>query len=162
MKENIWKICIKKKNEGMPKFLFPGENKFKTQSKDNNSVRRSSIWNNSLFPNGIYNEELYSYFVNAELKEQLDNQSQKYNIINSDQKINYNIFQEFLSNNIIAIYIPTRHTFQNQNEEKINQSILNQSILNQIILIFPNSYIIFVVFHCFNIEITCFNYIRIF
>ena len=35
--------------------------------------------------------------------EQLDNQSQKYNIINSDQKINYNIFQEFLSNNIIAI-----------------------------------------------------------
>ena len=53
-------IYKEKKNEGMPKFLFPGENKFKTQSKDNNSVRRSSIWNNSLFPNGIYNEELYS------------------------------------------------------------------------------------------------------
>ena len=136
-------IYKEKKNEGLPKFLSPWDGtKLRMSSKgdindnSNNSLKRQSTFSmNTLFPDGIYNEELYSYFVNAELKEQLDNQSQKYNIINSDQKINYNIFQEFLSNNIIAIYIPTRHTFQNQNEEKINQSILNQSILNQIILI---------------------------
>ena len=124
-------IYKEKKNEGMPKFLFPGENKFKTQSKDNNSVRRSSIWNNSLFPNGIYNEELYSYFAKAELKEkdQIEDSTNKNNSLINEQKINYNAFKDFLTNNMIAIYIPTRHIIQNQVEEK---SISNNS---QLILI---------------------------
>ena len=110
-------IYKEKKNEGLPCFLLPlnDNNKLRSSSKiDNtneNNLRKSSFCQNSPFPNGIYNEELYSYFTNAELKE--DN----------------NVFKDFLNNNMISIYIPNRYMIPIQNEDK---TILNTS---QIILI---------------------------
>ena len=127
-------IYKEKKNEGLPKFLFSNnENKQRMSLKGDNSDNNKSS-HICLFPNGIYNEELYSSFTNAELIEQQENISQKINIINSDQNINYNIFRDFLANNLISIYIPTRYVIPNQTEEKTiqnaSQIILVDSINN--------------------------------
>ena len=120
-------IYKEKKNEGLPKILFPYNDKQKGETNDNNKSGTQP-----LFPNGIYSEGLYSYFANAEMIEQQDNIVRKINIVNSDQKINYNIFREFLANNLISIYIPTRYTIPVQNEDKTlhntSQIILVDSI----------------------------------
>ena len=109
-------IYKEKKNEGLPKFLLNEEN-------NNNKLKNNSL----LFPNGIYNEELYSYFIKAEL---LENNMD----INKSQKINYNNFKDFYNNNLIAIYIPTRYYIPNQFEDKnitnTPQLILVDSINN--------------------------------
>ena len=119
-----------KKNEGLPSFLFNTDinNKLKSALKiDNkNDIIALNFSKNSLFPNGIYNEQLYSYFSNAEIKDQIDISESNINI---DTVINYNTFKEFHTNNIISIYIPTRYIIPNQNEDK---TISNNS---QIILI---------------------------
>ena len=102
-------VYKEKKNEGLPKFLFPSENpKLRASSNKNdlniNENNRTSVhW---VFPNGIYSEELYSYFAKAELFDQQENIYQKNNNIFFEQKVNYNIFKDFLNNNIIAIYLP--------------------------------------------------------
>ena len=130
-------IYKEKKNEGLPKFLFPSENpKLRASSNKNdlniNENNRTSV--NWVFPNGIYSEELYSYFAKAELFEQQENIYQKNNNIFFEQKINYNIFKDFLNNNIIAIYLPSRYTPPFQNEDKninnYSQLILVDSINN--------------------------------
>ena len=118
-------IYKEKKNEGLPKILMPYlENKQRQSLKGDGSDNMH--W---LFPNGIYNEELYSYFANAELIEQQDNIARKINILNSESKINYNIFRDFFNNNLISIYIPTRYVIPIQNEDKTIQNT------SQIILI---------------------------
>ena len=119
-------IYKEKKNEGLPKILFPNlENKqrlsFKSDNNDNNKSNSFCV-----FPKGIFNEELYSYFSNAELIEQQDNITQQINIVNkknnSSKNINYNIFKDFLDNNLISLYIPTRYEIPNQPEEKTIQN----------------------------------------
>ena len=75
------------------------------------------------FPNEIYNEELHSYFSNAELLEQQDNIATKINIVKSNNKnINYNIFKDFLDNNLISLYIQTRYIIQNKEEKTIKNA----------------------------------------
>ena len=69
--------------------MFNDKNKLRSSSKiDNNSFNITDFYQNSLFPNGIYNEELYSSFANSELMGQINNN-----------------FKDFLSNNMIAIVI---------------------------------------------------------
>ena len=66
---------------------------------------------------------MYSFFSNAELLEQQDNIEQKINIINSNNKnINYNIFKDFLDNNLISLYIQTRYIIQNKEEKTIKNA----------------------------------------
>ena len=110
-------IYKEKKGDGLPDFLFDNNIKLRLSSKDINdrdSLRKSSFCLNSLFPNGICDEELYSFFSNAELKEQNNN------------------FKDFLNNNIISIYIPNRYQIPSQSEEKTisntSQFILIDSI----------------------------------
>ena len=111
-------IYKEKKNEGIPKFLLNTiNNKSKTSSNNDsrNSIRKSNQSFNPIFTNGIYNEELYSFFVYAELKDQVEItrlKSRKY------QNINYNLFKEFLNNNMISIYIPNRYIIPNQIDDK--------------------------------------------
>ena len=117
-------IYKEKKSEGIPKFLLNTiNNKAKSSSNNNDSrtsIRKSKIYFNPIFTNGIYNEELYSYFVNAELMDQIDISKL---ISRKHQNINYNIFKEFLSNNMIAIYIPNRYILCNQSDD--NRNICN-------------------------------------
>ena len=118
-----------KKNEGLPKFLFPTiDNKRMSISKnDINEINKPRLF----FPNGIYNEELYSYFANAEIKEKQDNILRKINLINSE-KINYNIFTDFINNNLISIYIPTRYIIPSQSEEKTIQNTSQLILIDSI------------------------------
>ena len=110
-------IYKEKKSEGLPDFLFDNNIKLRLSSKDINerdSLRKSSFCLNSLFPNGIYNEELYSYFSNAELGEQNNN------------------FKDFFNNNLISIYIPNRYQIPNQNEEKTISNTSNLILIDSI------------------------------
>ena len=126
-----------KKNEGLPKFLFPSENPKLRASSSKNEINnsennRTSV--NWIFPNGIYNEELYSHFAKAELIDQQENIYQKNNNIIFDPKTNYNTFKDFLNNNLIAIYLPSRYIIPLQNDDKniqnYSQLILIDSINN--------------------------------
>ena len=130
-------IYKEKKNEGLPKFLFSSEdnntNKLRLSSKDestlnsNNTKKKSSFSMKTIFPNGICNEELYSYFTKIELKEQVEPNTLNNNIkIMDEQKINANDFKDFFNNNLIAIYMPTRVDIHPQCEER---NLLNASLL---------------------------------
>ena len=119
-------IYKEKKNEGLPKFLLSDNERvrislMKNDTNNNNNInetnRQSIHWN---FPNGIYNEKLYSYFIQAELVEKQDNITGKLNINNN--KGYYNNYIDFLNNNLISIYIPTRYMIPAQNEEKTIQN----------------------------------------
>ena len=123
-------IYKEKKNEGLPKFLFNViNNKSKSSNDSRNSIRKSSFCRNSFFPNGIYNEELYSYFVDAELKDEIDISKLRNK---KAQNINYNIFKEFLTNNMIAIYIPNRYIIPNQVEDKNLSNATNIILVDSI------------------------------
>ena len=130
-------IYKEKKNEGLPKFLFfPEENnsnKLRQSSKgenisdSNNKRKKSAFSTKSIFPNGIHNEELYSYFTKVELKDHVDQNILNKNIkINDEQKVNPNDFKDFLNNNLIAIYMPTRVDIHPQCEDR---NLLNSSLL---------------------------------
>ena len=125
-------IYKEKKNEGVPKFLLNTINN-KTKSSSNNesrtSIRKSIQSFNPIFNNGIYNEELYSFFTYAELNDQIDItrlKNRKY------QNINYNIFKEFLNNNMIAIYIPNRYIIPNQCDDKNITNATNIILIDSI------------------------------
>ena len=133
-------IYKEKKNEGLPKFLFSSEDNNRHSSKDENNnnqngQRKSTFSIKSIFPNGIFNEELYSYFSKIQLKDQVEPNILANNmIINMEQKINVNDFKDFFNNNLIAIYMPTRVDIPSQFEERtlLNapQLILRDSINN--------------------------------
>ena len=117
-------VYKEKKNEGLPKFLLSDNERVKISLVKNDTINnlnennRASIhWN---FPNGIYNEKLYSYFTQAEILEKQDNIIGKLNINNN--KGYYNNYIDFLNNNLISIYIPTRYMIPVQNEEKTIQN----------------------------------------
>ena len=123
-------IYKEKKNEGLPKFLSPyyENNKQRMSIKgDVNNVNNKSNMR-LLFPNGIYNEELYLYFAKAELIEQQENSLQNF-VINDEQPINYNILKDFITNNLIAIYIPTRYVIP---EEKSIQNTSQITLIDSI------------------------------
>ena len=114
-------IYKEKKNDGLPKFLLE-ENK-----KSNVSIK-------PMFFNGIFTEELYSYFTKAELKDQIESNVLDSIIKINEEKININDIKDFLNNNLISIYMPTRVDIPSKNEEKslINSYhlILRDSINN--------------------------------
>ena len=119
-------IYKEKKSEGLPKFLLSDNERvkislMKNDTNNNNNInennRQSIHWN---FPNGIYNEKIYSSFMEAELVEKQDNILGKLNINNT--KGYYNNYIDFLNNNIISIYIPTRYMIPVQHEEKTIQN----------------------------------------
>ena len=117
-------VYKEKKNEGLPKFLLSDNERMKISSMKNDSIsninennRPSIHWN---FPNGIFNEKLYKYFTQAEIVEKQDNIIGKINLNNN--KGYYNNYIEFLKNNLISIYIPTRYMIPVQNEEKTIQN----------------------------------------
>ena len=92
-------IYREKNNEGFPKFLE--DNNLRNSLKEVNiNKKNNSI--KSLFSNGIYSEELFSYSKNK-LEEQ-----DELNILDEEQKININNFKDFVNNSLISIYIPTR------------------------------------------------------
>ena len=112
-------IYKERKNEGLPKILFSDKNRTSRNDLNNlNENNRQSI--NWKFPNGIYNEKLYSYFTEAELVEKQDNITGTLNINNN--KGYYNNYMDFLNNNLISIYIPTRYMIPSQPEEKTIQN----------------------------------------
>ena len=121
-------IYKEKKSDGLPKFLFYSEenaNKLRQSSKDeinNNSSltrKKSVFFSKSIFPNGIYNEQLYSYFTKIEFKENVEHNILSNNLKkNDEQKINPNDFKDFLNNNLISIYMPTRVDINPQYEDK--------------------------------------------
>ena len=135
-------IYKEKKNEGIPKFLYALEdnsNKPRQSSKGenfnniNNNKRKSTFNNKALFPNGIYNEEVYSYFTKIELKELIGQSTLLNNIkIKEEQRYNMNEFKDFINNNLIAIYMPTRVEIPSKYEENTlsntPQLILRDSI----------------------------------
>ena len=125
-------IYKEKKNEGVPKFLLNTINN-KTKSSSNNesrnSIRKTNQSFNPIFTNGIYNEELYSFFVYAELNDQIDISRLK---TRKHQNINYNIFKEFLNNNMIAIYIPNRYIIPNQSDDKNITNATNIILIDSI------------------------------
>ena len=136
-------IYKEKKGETLPKFLFPlddHQNKqtqsFKGENNNINNQKRKSTFNvKSLFQNGIYNEELYSYFTKVELKDQVDPNILTNNIkIKKEVKINANEFKDFLNHNLISIYMPTRVDIPSQIEDRSSsntfQIILKDSINN--------------------------------
>ena len=139
-------IYKEKKGETLPKFLFSldeNQNKlrqsFKGENNNNNNInnqKRKSTFNvKSIFPNGIYNEELYSYFTKVELKDQVDQNILTNNIkIKKEVKINVNEFKDFLNHNLISIYMPTRVDIPSQIEDRSSsntfQIILKDSINN--------------------------------
>ena len=93
-----------KKSEGLPDFLLNDKNKLKlhTKNDNNNSLNIQNFFQISSFPNGIYNEELYSSFSNAEIMGQNNN----------------NKFKDFFYNNMIAIYIPNRYIIPSKKDDK--------------------------------------------
>ena len=126
-------IYKEKKSDGLPKFLFSFEEKKSNKSnkdeknKNNESQKKSIFSLKSIFPNGIYSEELFSYFTKVELKDQVEPNILSKNIIIEDEfKINSDDFKDFFNNNLIAIYMPTRVDICPKNEEN---SSLNESIL---------------------------------
>jgi hypothetical protein len=98
-------------HDGIPTFLFSlNQNLNKINSKssketNDNKKRKSNFNICTLFPNGIYNEELYSNFSKAELNSQIDQGLIK-NCKKKGEKLDE--FEKFLKKNIISIYIPTR------------------------------------------------------
>ena len=126
-------IYKEKKSDGLPKFLFSFEEKKSNKSnkdeknKNNESQKKSIFSLKSIFPNGIYSEELFSYFTKVELKDQVEPNILSKNIIIEDEfKINSDDFKDFFNNNLIAMYMPTRVDICPKNEEN---SSLNESIL---------------------------------
>ena len=99
-------IYKEKKSDGLPKFLISKEEK----NNNINKTQKKSAFNiKSIFPNGIYDEELFSYFIRAELKDQIDQKTLQNNFLTyNEKKINLNEFRDFANNNLIAIYLPTR------------------------------------------------------
>ena len=138
-------IYKERKSEGLPKFLFSWEENYnkktKQSSKDENNKnnyltrKKTQFSMKAIFPNGIYSEELYSYFTKVELKEQVEQNVLSKNIIIKDElKINSSDFKDFFNNNLIAIYMPTRVDVSYKNEESslsnASKLILRDSINN--------------------------------
>ena len=116
-----------KKNDGLPKFMLSLDENSSNNKKSNLSIK-------SIFFNGIFTEELYSYFAKAELIGQIDSNVLDNIIKINEDKININDIKDFLNNNLISIYMPTRVDIPSKNEEKslINSYhlILRDSINN--------------------------------
>ena len=101
-------IYKERKSEGLPKFLFSWEENYNTKtkqsSKDENNKnnyltrKKTQFSMKAIFPNGIYSEELYSYFTKVELKEQVEQNVLSKNIIIKDElKINSSDFKDFFN-----------------------------------------------------------------
>ena len=120
-------IYKEKKNDGLPKFLLSLE-------ENNSSNKKANLSIKSMFFNGIFTEELYSYFTKAELKEQIESNILDNIIKINEEKVNINDIRDFLNNSLISIYMPTRVDIPSKNEEKslINSYhlILRDSINN--------------------------------
>ena len=125
-------IYKEKKSEELPKFLFQMEDK-RQSLKDESIKQKLSLSQKMLFPNGIFKEELFSILTYADLSDNVENSILKQNIIlNNDGKFNKNDFKDFIHNNLIAIYLPTRVENLNQYDDKPNsyKFILRDSINN--------------------------------
>ena len=125
-------IYKEKKSNGLPKFLVPIEGSKSSKDEKSNNINKTL---KSIFPNGIYDEELYSFFIRAELKDQIDQNNLQNNFSTYDEKkINLNEFRDFLNNNLIAIYLPTRVDLPSQCKNRplsnTPQLILRDSINN--------------------------------
>ena len=133
---NIIIFKTKKKKEILPKFLETEFNKIKNIKNSNQNLDSTETKikiipkvNNSLYRNGIYNEQLFFPFIKSELKEEIDS-----SLINC-YNVTYSLsdIKDFLEK-LIAIYIPTRVIVPKNNYDKTildsQKLILKDSINN--------------------------------
>ncbi len=84
--KNFIGICtniIIYKEKKIPEFKVSKEDSKSSKDEKSNNINKTL---KSIFPNGIYDEELYSFFIRAELKDQIDQKILQNNFSTHDEK----------------------------------------------------------------------------
>ena len=132
VKQNISKIVISKEQTIKSLILF---NEFigtctniiiYKNNKNINEIYIPKFINNDLYKNGIYKEELFSAFIKAQISNDIDEKNITDKNILSYKDSDLPEIKDFIENNLISIYIPTR----NEKSEKTNNIYLRDSISN--------------------------------
>ena len=113
-----------KLNNFFPNFLIDNQN-------NNNSNKTISKY----YQNGLFKEELFIKFIKADLKNNIEEKNIYDNTLNNISDQNLNTLKQFIDNNLISIYIPTRTIFTSYLKTKIEEKKTIEEINKNIILL---------------------------
>ena len=111
-------------NKIFPKFLIDNQN-------NNNSNKTISKY----YQNGLFKEELFIQFIKADLKNNIEEKNIFDNTIKNISDKNLNNLKQFIDNNLISIYIPTRTIISSYLKTKIEDKKSKEEVIKDIILL---------------------------
>ena len=130
----IYKDNDKKKlNYLLPNYLLEKENNKDTASGQKNSKYSVS----KLYINGFHKEQYFLTFIKANIKDEVDKENIKDNsiTINKSEDDNFKDIKEFIMNNLISIYTPTRYIVNSSLQDKIIDNKQINETIQEIVLI---------------------------
>ena len=113
-----------KLNSIFPEFLISNQN-----SKTSNKTI------SNYYQNGLFKEELFIQFIKADLKNNIEEKNIYDNTIKNISDQNLNSLKQFIDNNLISIYIPTRTIIRSYLKTKIEDKKSIDEIIKDIILL---------------------------